>query len=273
MSLNSIIKSVCADAYIEAADRGRAKSQIILADDKKNYFVKFQPNPQGPKTLVNELMANSIARFLGVPCPEGKLINIGQEFLDYNPALQRRFGAMPISPGWHFGVEELKDIYKNPPPATLARIHNVSAVPAILVFDILMCNTDRNSHDNYLIVKSRTSPERLSLYAIDHGHCLSGPNWIDTWLKGQVGAWEQNVINEMARLIHGVDPFRDALARLAQLSSAYVEGVISHIPNEWGLAMGERAAILEFIMEHKMHVGRLLEENRNLFPLWGARNG
>ena len=202
-----------------------------------------------------------------MPCPEGILIYLSQEFLDINPVLQSKFNTA-IKPGWYFGSEQLKEAYDNPPPSIISRISNKNDLPIIIVFDILMLNIDRNNHSNYLIVKLHTSPEQLRLHVIDNGHCLGGSHWNNEYLLGQSGNWNPNVIHEMAQSIDRINPFTPALEKLNELSVDYIKAIVAEIPEAWGVTDDEKTAVIEFINGHKTHVGRILQENCNLFPLW-----
>jgi hypothetical protein len=264
--LSEHIKKIKAVAYLDAA-KGKAKSQIIRGEDGRNYYVKFQQNPQGTRVLVNELVSNGIARFLGVPSPEGVLIEINREFLEINPALQSKFGERLILPGLHFGTEEIKNLYPaSLPPAIFLKISNKADIAAIIVFDILMFNTDRNNEGNYLV--STNSAGKAYLHVIDHGHCLGGPNWNAALLRDPIDGGIGAIVKPMANLIDGVDPFKTPLSKLHELTKLHLENTLLAIPTEWNLTQDEKSAIIDFIMERKIYVESILNQNHNLFPFW-----
>src|SRR5438445_13521061 len=56
--------------------RGGAQSHMLHASDGNAYVVKFANNPQSPRVLVNEWLACSIGRALGLTIPEPVILSV-----------------------------------------------------------------------------------------------------------------------------------------------------------------------------------------------------
>jgi hypothetical protein len=75
------MRTVTAKELLPSPRRGGAsRSQLIRADDKQIYNVKFQQSDQGWRTLVNELVGSQLARDIGVPVPESVTVIIDELF-------------------------------------------------------------------------------------------------------------------------------------------------------------------------------------------------
>src|ERR1700758_4189022 len=86
--------------YIRAM-RGGAQSHMLTASDGHAYVVKFANNPQSPRVLVNEWLACSIGRALGLSIPEPVILSVPAEFVDHDPSLVIRLAGTTLkcSPG------------------------------------------------------------------------------------------------------------------------------------------------------------------------------
>lgn len=69
-----IVRVVKARTYLRPAPGGGSQSFFIKADDGADYLLKYQSNPQGIQTLINEVIGSSIARLVGAPTSESVLI-------------------------------------------------------------------------------------------------------------------------------------------------------------------------------------------------------
>ncbi len=49
--------------------RGGAQSHLMFCSDRAYYVVKFTNNPQHVRILANEMLANRLAEYAGLPVP------------------------------------------------------------------------------------------------------------------------------------------------------------------------------------------------------------
>src|SRR5947209_18816102 len=68
--------------------RGGSQAHLLGASDGNLYITKFQNNPQHIRILANELLATRIARFLGLPVSETKIIAVPKYLVESNPRLR-----------------------------------------------------------------------------------------------------------------------------------------------------------------------------------------
>src|SRR5881394_2177492 len=90
--------------YIRAM-RGGAQSHMLTANDGHAYVVKFANNPQSPRVLVNEWLACSIGRALGLTIPQPAILSVPGEFIESSASLVIRLAGSTLkcSPGLAFG--------------------------------------------------------------------------------------------------------------------------------------------------------------------------
>lgn len=249
---------------------GGSRSVLIRADDKVRYNVKLKENDQGTRTLVNELVASQIATKMGVPTPDSVIVEMDQTFLDANPVLGTRY-ARPVTQGAHFGSTVVRNIFDNPPSALISSVSNRGDFPRIVVFDVLTENSDRANAGNFLIVRPDHYPQQTHFVSIDHGHCF-GQNWGLT-LPQRVGSWCRSHLREITDAISGPDPFGPAIAEARDTSPEWLDELLSHLPQEWGVSPAELDALKGFVLGQAMRLEEILCRERGLFPNWQERSG
>ena len=122
--------------------RGGAQSHLMFCEDGSSYVVKFQNNPQHVRILANEMLATSLANFLGLPVPEFAEVEVSAGLLERTPelsfeAVQGRAGC---AAGRHFGSKlpvnpSPEPLYDFVPDQTLALLANRRAFAGMLAFD------------------------------------------------------------------------------------------------------------------------------------------
>ena len=73
--------------------RGGAQAHLIEARDGHHYVVKFLNNPQHRRILINEWIASTFLRHLGLSAPEPALIELTENFIQANPELHVQLGS------------------------------------------------------------------------------------------------------------------------------------------------------------------------------------
>jgi len=161
----------------------------------------------------------------------------------------------------------LRNVYSNAPRSLILKVRNVLDLPAVVVFDVLVNNSDRCNDGNFLLVRPDHRPRDLEFVAIDFGHCFGGPNW-NAGIDGRVGTWCASVLPELNELIGGTDPFADALDRLSLITDSWLDDLLKQVPSNWGLSQDESDALKRFILGQKGRVGGMLTAFKHLFPQW-----
>src|SRR5437016_2266883 len=129
--------------------RGGAQAHLLEAADGRFYVVKFLNNPQHRRILVNEWIASTFLKYLGIASPDIAMIRITDEFLAANPSCEMQTGRERRQPtlGWHFGSRFPGDpgrhvVYDFLPDALLHKVENLADFRGALVFDKWMGNAD-----------------------------------------------------------------------------------------------------------------------------------
>jgi hypothetical protein len=269
-----MLKSILAVQHVRRM-RGGAQSHLLRCFDGYSYVVKFQNNPQGARTLVNEMLGNELAQRLGLPVPQIALVNVCEALICETDemTIQLEHGNVPCKYGLCFGSRHVainKDGIADPHyeflfSGTLGKIENVSDFLGMLVFDRWTCNTDVRQ-----AVFVRHSRDRGPFRAvmIDHGLCFHGSTWTfpDRSIIGT--SHGQNVYQN----VFGIGDFEPWLERLERnIDLATIGELAELIPPEWyDHDQGSLQRLVVHLDDRRMIVRDListtLKERRHLFP-------
>ena len=184
------VTSLNAVEYVRAM-RGRSQSQLLLGDDGYRYVVKFQNNPRGTRTLVNEWIANRFLQHIGIRTPETCTINITDSFLKRNPAVYLGSNESPvlIAPGRHFASRHVDQksrtpVYDMMPDTMMWRVHNASEICGARVLNAWVANKDQpqliyTADESALVTCPTTGSQKqaLNAHVISSGNAFGGIDW------------------------------------------------------------------------------------------------
>lgn len=252
--------------YIGPVGLGATSPQLFRAQtisgETKVCVVKLSANRLGSKVLVNELLAARFGQWLKLCFPAGGIIDIPAEVLNKS----KRLMAAGIQPGKHFGCEYLNGVgYVS--KYILHRAVNKEQMAGVMLFDHLFHNPDRTENRKNLLI--RKEQDGYKLYAIDNSHLFRRGKWTIKMLKDMT---ESITINH--RRSYGVllkyylrpknfYTYAQAVKNIPQ--EEFVE-FVTGIPEEWLPDMGERQALLEFIISRCEKVGWVTGKLVDLIP-------
>jgi hypothetical protein len=238
-----------------AGQRTASQPHVLSCDDGQEYVFKPLRNCDVNRTLVNESVAGEIAEILGVRVPGLAHIQISADLV----ARSSELVSLGTVAGMYLGCRLLPlafDLYKmNPGPDLANMIENPEDAIGIIVVDIYAWNTDRNNPGNLLV--EPVAAHRYRLYAIDHGHCFSGPNWTDAGLAAlppQAYTIPTHPLLQ-ACMARGGDG-EGLVLGTEQLPDADVAAIVDRIPQDWNFADSSRAAIKSYMRDRKMYSRR-----------------
>src|SRR6201988_4989371 len=132
------VRTVNATRYVTPLREGGSLPAIVEADDEGMYVLKFRGAGQGPKALIDELVAGYIARAAGLPVPELVFVELDPELAraEPDPEIQDLIRA---SAGLNLGVDFLPGAL----PYTPARPPAADLAAAVVWLDALVENIDR----------------------------------------------------------------------------------------------------------------------------------
>ncbi len=211
-----------ATRYVTPLREGGSLPGLVEADDDGLYVVKFRGAGQGPRALVAEWVAGSIARLIGLAVPDLVAVDVDPSLGDAEPDGEIH-DLVRASGGLNLGLDFLPGALPFNPAA---RPDVDPAVAAALVWlDGLVTNPDRTvANPNLLMWHSR-------LWCIDHGAALYVHH---TWRDPNEHARRpferiaDHVLLPFAGSIADADP---ALAE--RLGGDALAGIIAAIPDLW----------------------------------------
>ena len=161
--------------------RGGSQTFLVEGADGYHYVAKFQRNPQGTRTLVNEWIAWRILQRLGVSTADLRILRLTPPMKDRSPELHFSLGSTTVAvmPGLHLGSRcpsnpETTAIFDFLPNKLLARAANLGDFAKAFVIDHFLGNCDSRQA---VFVRPR-GDSALRAYLIDHGMICGASEWM-----------------------------------------------------------------------------------------------
>jgi hypothetical protein len=230
------------------AMRGGSQSQLVQCNDDQFYVAKFLGNPQGPRTLINEMLSQRLINYLGVSTPEIRLLDLPQS-AKYVENVFFRMGNRRVLPqtGLHLGSmcpvnPEETAIFDFLPARLLSRITNTNEFATMFVLDKWLHNTDTRQA---VYVRDRSVKATVSFraYFTDHGFTFGGQHWQfgDAPLHGLAFPRSIYSILDMRRLT------KIAVERVQAIPAETVRSAANGIPGSW-LAPSDHGCLTQLLL-------------------------
>jgi hypothetical protein len=248
--------------HIKTMNGGGSKSQLVIGSDGRKYVIKLINNPQKTRILANEYVVGRLAKVLGVPTPEVRLIYVDQEFVnEVNKLANHQFRA-----GLAFGSLFIEGDGVIVGPSSLdemRRTSNIGSWPNAIVMDVLVQNEDIK-HEHVLIAKNLSNGES-KFWHIDHGHCFGVDRGWNTLSSSNMSP-KSFLYPEV---VSGADPFREAFRRLQDITPQVVDGILADIPYEqWEVPASEFDALKRYFEAAKSQVPNIIIGAKEKFIGW-----
>jgi len=226
--------------------RGHSRSFFVLAADGHYYVCKFQRNPQGNRSLINECIAGHLLSALGVSTPRQALLQLhptrkGGELLSdalhHQVASDLHWGSQcPVNP-------DATAIFDFLPCKLHSRITNAADLGVVFAFDRWVSTIDSRQfvfvrESNGLDSAQSKSAHQYTAWAIDHGSCFGGTDWA-------LASFHQPSTGHRPPNLYPLCKLEDAIrgANLIEsLSPFEIEAACQGIPRDW-FAHGEEEAL------------------------------
>lgn len=234
---------------------GATGAKVIGCDDGRFYVCKshrFLPEPQ-PYLLANEQISKNLADLLGLPVQPAQIVNLRGEEL---------FGSLLEA-----GLRDMKTVRLK-----RDQLNNWPDVPAILVFDIFVCNIDRHQ-GNSLALISATKGAKYQLRIMDHSHALMGSSsGKRALLQEKFPLAKYLNFYGLNALIEAQMEFEPALEKLEKLTKEEISWAAGNLPEDWLPDYRQNWAIISrTLLKRKNLVRELLskqlQEERGLPPI------
>ncbi len=253
--------------------RGGAQSHLIEVVDGSSYVVKFTNNPQHARILINEWLASTVLRYLGVSTPDTAIVNISPDFIRQNPELHIQLASHrePPACGYHFGSRfagGTKAVYDQLPSTLFASVANLRDFCGVLVADKWLGNTD-SRQSVFVRIPSVNRKLTLRVQMIDNGQAFNGGHWSfgDAPARGPYldGVYES---------VRGLEDFEPWLTLIATFPEVALREAFLQTPISWRGGDTEAAfeVLLDQLMRRRGRVSDLIYACRahpaDPFPKW-----
>ena len=241
------LKRYVRDIDATRLEGGGSQPKVFAAEDETLWLVKAMNNPQGIRTLANELVGTSLARRIGGTVPRPAVCDLPTEL-----ATDVRFSS---GQAWQAGPSfgsELLDSSWQPTHEMLERVINPGALLAVVAADTWLGQFDQrqaravaDEHGGYTI------------WAVDFGYSIGNPGWSAAELA-QRG--EPTGIHDPQGWV------RLAPSGAASALRATIEGVLDTslralvgvIPPEWRVLPDESEALVSYLTVRRRSVSSLV---------------
>jgi len=265
---------ISASTFIKGM-RGGAQSKLLRASNGHSYVVKFQNNPQGKRILANELLAGQLARKVGLPVPEPRIIWVSEELIDATPQLRIEHPAnsTPCVSGFQFGSKfVLKELgqgeVRECTSQLLSRGMELGTVFAgMLAFDIWTLNRDYRQ----VLTFRHYQEQNYSVAFIDNGHCFNATKW--SFADTSRFCMLHDCL--ACSWVTGWNSFEPWLSRIEALDEEQIWRTAADIPEEWYESKEDLVNLVCNLAKRRRQIRRELtsmrRHTRNPFPHWGDR--
>jgi hypothetical protein len=242
--------------------------------DGHYYVVKFTNNPQGIRTLVNELLCARLASSLGLPVPYAAVIAVGDDLIERSPEMyvELERGRTPCKAGPCFGSrypEPQSVIFDTWPRRRLEDVENIYDFAGMLVFDTWVSNTDFRQ-----VRFARAAPKgnyRVTMFDNGDAFCRN------EWRFRDKPRLAVNPCTYFYEGIAGLDAFEPWLSKLEiGIDEAALRGPTDGIPPEWYHYDREALnQLLEQLYQRRTRVRNLIlalqASSPGIFANWGHK--
>ena len=232
--------------------RGGSQSRLVQCAGGF-YVAKFLGNPQGNRTLINELVSHRIIEHLGISTPTVQLLELPP---DQEVFFQMGSDRVLPQAGPHFGSRcaadpEKKVIFDFLPRRLLSKILNIEEFATMFAVDRWLYNTDRRQAV-YTRAPAKGGKVVFKASFIDNGNTFGGQEWQfhDAPLHGIAFDISIYSLIDMRALT------RIAVERIQAITTGTLQSAADGVPDTW-LAPGDHARLSHLLNELSIRRRRL----------------
>ena len=237
---------------------GASCPHLVTCSDGCMYVLKTRDNPQGLRTLANELIAYGCAGVLELPRVPCAFIDVDWLMTEVmrNGQVEGRklglsFGSKYLSPFFAPAVETAR-VNNRLRDSVVACISNKRDFLGILVFDIWTLNTD-----NRQVICHWQVQGRLRAYLIDNGCCFCRGRW-DLPSLHYNHLFESPLVYKGVTKIEDFEPWLNILEQ--RVNGKLLEEIAGLVPKEWsGGGDGDLDTLVGRLDQRRLLVRGILE--------------
>ena len=225
---------------------GKSNAHLITFDDGRDYVVKFF-QPGFEKTLPNEWVAYCLARYLGLPVPFARLVEIPEDFTAMIPDYDQ---FTPTQ--YQFASLYVPDCLDGHQVTDVSGIVNPETLAGIILLDYWLGNRDRTRKN---ILLQEADANRYHLWIIDHAEILGSYNWEIASIENlPTGLRKSSAQRLMAAFIEKEEAFTEQLKLIETIPIFLIEEIISTIPDDWKVTKEEKKAMVTALLKRRKKV-------------------
>ncbi|MFJ5716388.1 HipA family kinase [Neobacillus sp. NPDC093127] len=233
---------------------GKSNAHLITFSDGKDYVVKyFQPGFE--KSLPNEWVGYGLGRYLGLPIPFAKIIEIPPEFSAQVPELSEMSLAQH-----QFASLYIPNCLDGHQVSNVSQIINHQTLAGIILLDYWLCNRDR-TRKNILLREETANSYRLAI--IDQAEIFGSYSWNQFDLETLPTELLKSTTHQiMASFIEDETQFIEQLELIQTIPILLIEEIVEVIPDDWNVSKDEKKAMVTALVTRRK---RILPDLMNKF--------
>jgi hypothetical protein len=213
--------------------RGGSQARLVEGEDGRLYVAKFAGNPQGNRTLVNELIAQSIMSHLGISTPPLCILRLPETLRNEDLSFHVGNKKIPVEGEWHLGSlcpvnPETKVIFDFLPQKFLKNVVNLNDFAKTFVVDRWLCQTDERQA---VFIRDRGllgGQMRFSAHFIDHGLTFSGSSW-ELHEAARHGLYIDRAVYSLTNM----ETYEQTVTQIESLTEEQVFSPVATLPSSW----------------------------------------
>ncbi|MCI1695193.1 HipA family kinase [Aneurinibacillus aneurinilyticus] len=229
-------------AYQRKVD-GKSGAHLITFDDGRDYVVKFLKS-EFEKMLANEWIGYCLARFMQLPVPFARIVEIPPEFYHNMPDIgcfvytKQQFASLYI--------EDCKNGYT---ASNMKMITNADSLAGIILLDYWLYNRDRTRKN---ILLQEEAAGEYKLWMIDQSEILGSYSWVLSDLETLPDTLLRSATHQiMGRFIRDESAFEKHLQIAGTIPRLLLEEIVSLIPDEWRVSVQEREKLVDSLVSRR----------------------
>ncbi|MFC4798727.1 HipA family kinase [Neobacillus sp. GCM10023253] len=226
--------------------QGKSNAHLITFDDGREYVVKFFQ--QGfERSLPNEWVAYCLGRYLGLPIPFGRIVEIPQEFSLQVPELAKMGHTQ-----YQFASLYIPDCLDGHKVSKISSIENHQSLAGIIAFDYWLFNRDRTRMN---VLFQEVASGGYKLWMIDQAEVFGSFNWIQEDVENLPADILKSATHElMSAYIEDEKLFNGYLEIIQTIPILLIEEIVELIPEEWGVTKDEKKAIVTTLVTRRKKI-------------------
>ncbi|MCM3602003.1 hypothetical protein M3175_14780 [Robertmurraya korlensis] len=228
-------------SYVKKLE-GKSNTHLIKFDDGYEYAVKYFIEGF-EKSLPNEWVAYSLARYLQLPIPYAQIVEIPAEFSAQIPDF------IPSASCYQFASRYVPDCYNAHEVNQIKKIVNEQQLASIILFDYWLSNRDRTKKN---ILLKEAGNGMYDLWIIDHAECFGSYNWTGEQVEDlPVKILKSATHRLMAQFVNDESDFYEAIKVIQTIPNFLIEEIVSIIPEDWQVSLEERKILSQFLIRRR----------------------